>query len=151
VRIHYSRNVPDKQKEGTPRYMMKQKWRHHLSVSHSVEGQRSHIYWKEKETHVDFDFGNFNNYQQNKYSVNFRHTSHIIWPRNGWQPLQRKCLRNQSIRTSLQLRVNDTSLCGLRAIRPAFLGLVRTILDLTMHSEMNSSFYSRLEAVPEMK
>jgi hypothetical protein len=46
--------------------------------------------------------------------------------------LVERSLRNQFIRAFLQLRVNDISLCGLRAIRPAFLGLLHTISDLSM-------------------
>jgi hypothetical protein len=44
-----------------------------------------------------------------------------------------RCLRNQSIRASLWLRVNDISLCGLHAIRVTFLGLLCTILDVSIH------------------
>jgi hypothetical protein len=52
----------------------------------------NHIYWKEKETHIDFDFGNFNNSQHNKYRLNFRHTSSINRRRNAWQLLQGKSI-----------------------------------------------------------
>jgi hypothetical protein len=42
-----------------------------------------------------------------------------------------RCLRNPSIRASLRLRVNDKLLYGLRAVKPAFLDLLRTIFGLT--------------------
>jgi hypothetical protein len=93
------------------------------------------IYWKEKETHTDFDFGNFNNYQQNEYSLNFKHTRNINWRRNGWQPLQGKFIGTMFTQSSLRMQVNDKPFYNLRAIRLTRLRwpIYVSFLDLSMH------------------